>query len=449
MNGGADCRRAMGNDLRQRYSTPRTEPASLATLDICMATALRFLDDPAPSCHALAKTAGTLEISVAVVDPDDVGRRTMVGLVHNSVSSPVREIVDSHSIVENARWLADQLFDVVLIGLDHDPELALRLIKSISTVSSATVMVYSQKVDCDLIMRSMSAGAREFFVFPVEPDAVSEALLCVKTRIQAVPGPDQTARAPKTARGFFTFLGAKGGSGTTTIASNFAISVATLTGQKTLLIDLDLPLGDAALGLGIATEFSTLHALENTDRLDSTFLSRMLVRHDSGLFVLAAPGKFQKVDVHPAAIDKLLNVANRTFDNVIVDMGSHFDSLETRLFEMASEIYLVSQVGIPELRNANRLITGQLASHGHKLQVILNRFLPKTDFSEKVLERALTRRPEWRIPSDYRTVTEMQKLSSPLSTGDSAIAQAIRAMAQKACRLPSEGKKKKRLLGLF
>ena len=86
-----------------------------------------------------------------------------------------------------------------------------------------------------------------------------------------------TARAPKKALGkLFIFAGAKGGSGVTTIAANFAIMLAQESQQNTLLLDLDLPLGVAALDLGINTQFSTANALQNASRLDSNFLSKLI-----------------------------------------------------------------------------------------------------------------------------------------------------------------------------
>ncbi len=359
------------------------------------------------------------------------------------MTGSVREIIGFLPDIEDARWLTNQGFDVILIGLDHDPEQALRMVESVHALSSATIMVYSRQSGRDLLMSSMRAGAREFLTLPLGPEAVKSALLRVTTRVRAAP-------VQETAAGrLFGFLGAKGGSGTTTVATNFAASVASLTSKKTLLIDLDLPLGDAALDLGITSEFSTLHALEAADRLDSSFLSRLIIRHDSGLSVLAAPGKLQRVRVLPAAIDKLLKVAGHAFDFVVVDMGSYFDFSETRLLEMACGIYLISQVSIPDLRNANRLITGWLAPHSRKLQVVLNRFSSKDKiFAEKDIENALTRKPHWRIPSDYFAVRKMQNHPTLLSKGDTSIGRPIREMVREACQLPSE-QKKKGILGLL
>ena len=93
----------------------------------------------------------------------------------------------------------------------------------------------------------------------------------------------------------FVFIGAKGGSGGTTAACNFAVSMAKDSKKETLLIDLDLPLGDASLVLGVAGEFSTVDALSDPDRLDSTFLRKLLAQHSSGLYVLGAPGQVCQV----------------------------------------------------------------------------------------------------------------------------------------------------------
>src|SRR5208282_5678945 len=115
--------------------------------------------------------------------------------------------------------------------------------------------------------------------------------------------------------------GAKGGSGVTTISTNYAVALAKESGQSTLLIDLDLPLGDAALNLGIVAEYSTVNALQDFSRLDSSFFSKLLIKHSSGVSVLAAPGKFPSFQAPNEAIDKLLAVARRDFDNVVVDIG--------------------------------------------------------------------------------------------------------------------------------
>jgi pilus assembly protein CpaE len=242
----------------------------------------------------------------------------------------------------------------------------------------------------------------------------------------------------------FVFLGAKGGSGVTTVACNFAVSLAHDLGQNTLLIDLNLPLGDAALDLGITSEYSTVNALEDTARLDSTFLSGLLVKHSSGLWVLAAPGKFLLVEPSHEAIDKLLGVARGDFENVVVDAGSRLDPTGTALLNQASTIYLVTQVSIPELRNANRLIGQYFTTGGPNLEIVVNRYKSGSMvINDEQVEKALSRPVQWKIPNDYAAVRKMQDTATPLALQDSPISQMILKMAGTACGLSVRPEKKK------
>jgi pilus assembly protein CpaE len=227
------------------------------------------------------------------------------------------------------------------------------------------------------------------------------------------------------------FMGAKGGAGATTLACNFAVSLAKESGQSTLLIDLDLPLGDAALNLGIAAEFSTIDALQATGRLDARFLSQLLVKHSSGLSVLAAPGRFLQYQADNDAINCLLDVARQEFENVVVDLGSRLDLMETAGYKEASTFYLVTQASIPELRNSNRLITQFFAGAVPKLEIVVNRFESRAlGVSEEHIAKALTRPVQWKIPNDYASVRDMQIHATPLVLSDSAITRQIRQMVR-------------------
>src|SRR5258707_13342525 len=157
----------------------------------------------------------------------------------------------------------------------------------------------------------------------------------------------------------------------------FRRGIARQSGQKTLLIDMDLPLGDVALNLGVSSRYSTIDALQNYSRVDSTFLSRLLVHHSSGLAVLPAPGRFPAYQAPADAIDRLLCVARQDFDNVVVDAGSKFDLANgCTQYRETSVLYLVTQSGIPELRNATQLIAQCQSLGGPKLEIVLNRYEP-------------------------------------------------------------------------
>jgi pilus assembly protein CpaE len=377
-------------------------------------------------------------LSIAVIDPQDEPRKAaLTALTQCSVAS-IRELAGFLPSMDDVPELLEQLHDVIIIGLDSNPEYALEMVENICAHDRATVMVYSAQSNPDLLVLCMRAGAREFLTLPFDSAVMAEALVRAAARRPAL-------RTVKRARGrLLGFMGAKGGAGVTMLACNFAVALAQESKESTVLIDLDLPLGDAALNLGIVAEFSTIDALQDYTRLDASFLSKLLVKDKSGISVLAAPGKFPLYQPTNEAIDKLLTVARQEFDNVVVDLGSRLDLTGTTLFRDASAIYLVTQTGISELRNSNRLITQVFANGGSKLEIVINRYDPKgLGVSEEHVTRALTRPAQWKIPNDYLSVRQMQIDASPLVLMDSPMSRLIRTMARTVAGHPAATPKKK------
>jgi pilus assembly protein CpaE len=341
--------------------------------------------------------------------------------------------------IDDLPRMLQQHYDVIIVDLDSNPDYALEIVEGICSFSSAAVMVYSEQADLHLAVRFMRAGAREFLTLPLSYDDVAGALARVSIRHTA------TRSDKKTTGSLFVFLGAKGGCGVTTIASNFALSIAQESGQSTLLIDFGLPLGDAAVNLGMATEYSTANALQDFNRLDANFLAGLLAKHSSGLDVLSAPSEFIQVQTTKEAVDKLLLVARQNFDYVVVDFGSRLDLKDSALFSDSANIYLITQVGVSELRNANRLITHFFVNRGRDLQIVLNRYIPHSlGLDDKHIAKALTRPAQWTIPDDYATARRTRNTANPIVLEDSPISRAITKMARTACGLPESAPKKKR-----
>ena len=382
---------------------------------------------------------GVDHLSIALVGPDEGRRKAAAIVLAECKGSEILEFSSYPPSLDDVPKFLEQHYDVIIIDLDAEPEYALQLVERMCANGSATVMVYSVVNDSELLVRCMRAGAREFLTFPFVQATVAKALVRASTRRPA-------SHIPKKASGrLLAFLGAKGGDGATTLACNFAVSMAQESDESTLLIDLDLPLGDAALNLGVSAEYSTINALQNASRLDSSFLSKLLVKHNSGVSVLAAPGRFPQFDASIESIDRLLAVARQDFDNVVIDMGSRLDLTGTSLFKDGSTIYLVIQAGVAGLRNSNRLISQYFSTGIPKLEIVLNRFQHRSmGLSEDQITKALTRPAQWKIPNDFAAVRRMQHTAIPLALEDSPISRVIRQMARSACGLPPIQEKEKK-----
>lgn len=386
----------------------------------------------------LEQSVGAGDLSIALIGPNENRRRIVANALAGSGTTMVREFPSYPNKTTDVPRLMEQNFDVFIIDLDGDQRYALELVEDLSANAAVTVMVFSMNNDPNLLMSCMRSGAREFLSQPVALGQLNDALSRASAR-------RPTARtAPKGGGKVLVFLGGKGGSGVTTVACNFAVSMVQECQKSAVLIDLDLPLGDAALNLGITPQFSTVDALQNYTRLDQNFLSKLLTKHSSGLFVLAAPGKFPQVEISNEAMEKMVAVARSSYEFVIVDAGSRFDLSGTTLVDQADTVYLVMQAGIPELRNSHRVISEYFKTGNSNLEIVLNRFMPRSGgVDEEHISKALTRPVQWKIPSDYVTVRRMQNEATPLALEDSMIARAIQDMARTACGLPAKPEKKK------
>ena len=383
-------------------------------------------------------------VSITLIGPDEPRRKEVATALSEFPGVQLTEFSAYPIDLDDLPPILLQQRGIVIVDLDSDPEYALEVVESLFADSTATVMVYSATADRTLVVRAMRAGAREFFALPLATTEVADALARF-----SIHAPGERPVKKKAGR-LAVFLGTKGGCGVTTVASRFSVALTQESEKKVLLIDFGLPLGDVTLNLGVFAEYSTDNAFRNIARLDGNFLNSLLTLHSSGLSVLASPNEFPEMLPSVEAIDKLLAVARQSFDYVVIDAGCRLDLKDTTLFDASSTIYLVTQFGVSELRNSNRLISQFFATRGRKLQIVLNRYTPRSLlFGEEHITKALTRAAQWKIPNDYASARRIRNNATSLASEDSPIPNAIRRMARKACGLPEEEEKKKKGFSLF
>ncbi len=383
-------------------------------------------------------------VSVILIVPD-TARRTALARELKNLNIPVaRECIvypDSRALQE----LMTLNCDMYIVDLNAHVERALDLIEAIcSRDATVTVMASSASSDSGLLIRSMRAGAREFLQGPVVSSSIAEAVARALTRREKTQ-PAVTGKV-------FMFAGAKGGSGVTTVATNFAIALTKEDVGKVVIVDMDLQLGEVALGLGLTPQFSVLDALKNEERLDTDFLTTLLVRHTSGLSVLASPEQYTPFSLVPGGIQRLFQILRRQFAYIVVDAGTAAGAAADTLLDLADAVYLVTEVSIPALRNARRLLSFMTERQNNPhVEVILNRFNAREfEIDENSATKALARPVDWKVPNDFPSVRMAENTGVPLAMKDSPISRVMHKMAIQAAGRPAQPEKKsKTLLGLF
>jgi pilus assembly protein CpaE len=215
-----------------------------------------------------------------------------------------------------------------------------------------------------------------------------------------------------------SFLGTKGGTGTTTLAVNCAADIRRITGRSTVVVDLKNGPGDVALFLGLRPRHSLLTALDHLSWIDPLSLSRYVVEHECGLHVLAAGDEFGRPAPREAdAVEKTLRALDTLYDYVILDCGTSVVMPTSGALQLSDSILLVANPDVPCLRNLQRLIDGVKAAGvpGERLQIVLNRASEFGVLSTAQIERVLGFNISFSVNSDYRTVASAVNSGVPVS----------------------------------
>lgn len=216
-----------------------------------------------------------------------------------------------------------------------------------------------------------------------------------------------------------SYLGTKGGTGTTTLAVNGAADIRRMTGRATVVVDLKRGAGDVALFLGLRTRHSVLTAIDHLAWLDLSVLRRFVIAHDCGLHVLAGGDDFSRPGARDAdAIEHLLRALNAAYDYVIVDAGCTPVPPATTAMQLSDTILLVANPDVPCLRNLQRLIDAAKAAGvaAERLKIVLNRASDFGVLSTVQIERVLGFGIAHTVNSDDRSMASAVNSGVPVST---------------------------------
>jgi len=235
-----------------------------------------------------------------------------------------------------------------------------------------------------------------------------------------------------------SYLGTKGGTGTTTLAVNGAADIRRLTSKPTVIVDLKTGPGDVSLFLGLRPRHSVLHAIDHLSWMDPGAVSKYVIQHECGLHVLAAGEEFGR----PASrdvdgIEQVLRCLNALYDFVIVDIGSTLSTCGAMALQLSETVMLVANPDVLCLRNLQRLIDAVKLTGvaGERLKIVLNRVSEFGALSTAQIERVLGLGIDYSVNSDYRTVASALNSGVPVSAlrGSPELHHQLDAMARALC----------------
>jgi len=290
---------------------------------------------------------------------------------------------------------------VAVIDFDRDPELALKTTERLQQIflKKISIIGIGAQVEAGLLLRAMRNGCTEFLTKPIDVPALTASL----NRFHASMAID--AHAQSGIGRVIAFFGAKGGVGTTMLAVHLATHLVRQHGKKVLLIDHKHQLGHVALYLGLKdTQYHFDELLRNADRLDSELLNGFIVRHRSGLDVIASPEMSGSPhETSAGEFGRVMDFLRREYDYILIDSSVAYQDSKTSLIDQADEVYIVSTPDVASLRDLARLVETLSLSESAtgKLRLVVNRSTATDSVTSEQIEKAVRFPISISVPNNY------------------------------------------------
>ena len=383
-------------DTRDSTAVPLSSGESLSLVSICMdaegADELRQLVRSTPSLRLQAEFA-------SYVTEDD-------------------------SVLELTKGTAPH---ICLIDFDRDRKSAIVTAERIhERLPHTAIFATSSNSQPDLIIQAMRCGCSEYVVKPVYREQLLEAFARVGGR--------RREKREQFNGQVLTFLGAKGGSGVTTVVTHLGALLAKSCSRKTLVLDLHPTFGDAALYLGLTKhQYHFCELVENVERLDPELLQSYVLRHSSGLDLLPAPDLSEPAPrISPEAIGQTIEWIRLRYEFVLIDSPPGINEQNLELLCHSEQLHLVTVAEVSAMRNVVRYLDclQRIDFSQERIRVVLNRHQKRSAITDDEIEKVIRRKIYWKVPNQYNQVIRTINGGDPASQlSNSEVARSLIAWA--------------------
>ena len=294
-----------------------------------------------------------------------------------------------------------QIPHLLILEIDDDPEKTFSLVKTvIGSAKGTEVFLTSANIDSTILLEALRSGMKEFLPQPLQVEEVKASLERFQTRNSSV-----TIEGKNTAGKVIALFGGKGGTGTTSVAVNLAASLHMGANKSSVvLVDVNQHGGDIPLYLDLPTTHSFRDIAADLTRVDLAFLTSVLTKHESGVYVL--PSGYDDLSagrLNPECIEPTIKLLQTMFQFVVIDCGHVLDLTTKKALELSSSIMVVSSLMVPVVHRTKRILE-LLRGSGvpqDKIELVVTRYLPHEKDVLSETKDILKQEANWLLPNDY------------------------------------------------
>jgi pilus assembly protein CpaE len=329
-------------------------------------------------------------------------------------------------------WIKHSGVDVVVVNLDDEAGQGLEVVQRLGQLAQGCGIIgVSENSDPAHIISAMRAGCSQFVCWPVDPEDLSSAV----ERIRA------TRRVATASSKRICVVGSSGGAGATMVACNLALELGHLSDRHTALIDLNLEFGDVGCAFDCTPKFSVADVCKAGIEADRLLLGKAMHELPCNVSILPRPERIEEArEVTPDGVETLLRVVAELHPYIVVDLPRAFSFLSAAALRDADHVLIVTQLGVPFIRNASRIYQCllEMGAEEERIDIILNRC--KANFeriSPEEVESHFGRPIFAMIPNDYRRVQTALDFGHPIMA-DSPSSPARVAIQEIARKIASD-----------
>jgi pilus assembly protein CpaE len=300
--------------------------------------------------------------------------------------------------------------------------------------TQAPIVLLVADDSAELFEQALDAGVADVLVLPQPAEKVAftiQKAVFPSSRHPVEELPDTHDRIVRPGQ-VFAVLGPKGGSGKSVLATNLAATLSRHHAKRTLLVDLDLQFGDAALMLGSEPEKTIYDLVAAPGELDAEKLRGYTTRHPSGLDLLPAPLRPEDAElVTEEGVAAALAVARFAYDAVVIDTSASFSGATLAALDATDELLLVCGLDLATLKDVRlTLRTLELLSFPReRIRLVLNQPTPSRVIKRKELEAGLDAKVRLELPYDSDVPEVVSRGELPVLNGRVGFARAVREVA--------------------
>ncbi len=285
------------------------------------------------------------------------------------------------------------ILDVMMPDMDGY-EVCRRLRANPATADLPVIMFTAKTLVKDKVA-GFQAGADDYLTKPIHPTELASRVEKVLLRTAHTRA---EARRASSRAWIVSFLGVKGGVGTTTTAVNVAVSLAQRQAQderqQVVLADMPWSMGNVALLLGLTPHQGGLSGLltRRAGELTRLAVQRQMVTHSSGLQVLPSP--IEPIDREGPLLESTLyavfeHLATEA-DFLLLDLGSGLNEVQRHLVERSDRLFILVEPQRIAMAMAQALLTDlESLLPLERVQVILFQRYAATALSPETVENLL------------------------------------------------------------